>query len=33
MNPDYYHQVLGGVEARTVARGLPAGLPAGWDGR
>jgi hypothetical protein len=32
-NPDYYHQVLGGVEAGTVARGLPAGLPAGWNGR
>jgi hypothetical protein len=32
-NPDYHHQVLGGVKTRTVARGLPAGLPAGWDGR
>jgi hypothetical protein len=32
-NPDYHHQVLGGVKARTVARGLPADLPAGWDGR
>jgi hypothetical protein len=32
-NPDYHHQVLGGVEAGTVARGLPASLPAGWDGR
>jgi hypothetical protein len=32
-NPDYYHQVLGGVEAGTVARELPAGLTAGWDGR
>jgi hypothetical protein len=32
-NPDYHHQVLGGDKARTVARGLPAGLPAGWDGR
>jgi hypothetical protein len=30
-NPDYYHQVLGGVKAITVARGLPAGLPAGWN--
>jgi hypothetical protein len=28
-----YHKVLGGDKARTVARGLPAGLPAGWDGR
>jgi hypothetical protein len=32
-NPDYHHQVLGGVKAGTAARGLPAGLPAGWDGR
>jgi hypothetical protein len=32
-NPDYYHKVLGGDEAGTVARGLPAGLPAGWNGR
>jgi hypothetical protein len=32
-NPDYHHQVLGGVKAGTVARGLPAGLPARWDGR
>jgi hypothetical protein len=32
-NPDYHHQVLGGVKAGTVARGLPAGLPTGWDGR
>jgi hypothetical protein len=32
-DPDYHHQVLGGVEAGTMARGLPAGLPAGWDGR
>jgi hypothetical protein len=32
-NPDYHHQVLGGVKTGTVARGLPAGLPAGWDGR
>jgi hypothetical protein len=33
LNPDYHHQVLGGVKAGAVARGLPAGLPAGWDGR
>jgi hypothetical protein len=33
LNLDYYHQVLGGVKAGTVARGLLAGLPAGWDGR
>jgi hypothetical protein len=33
LNPDYYHQVRGGVEAGTVARGLPAVLPAGWNGR
>jgi hypothetical protein len=33
LNPDYHHQVLGGDEAGTVARGLPAGLPAGWNGR
>jgi hypothetical protein len=32
-NPDYHHQVLGGDKAGTVARGLPAGLPAGWNGR
>jgi hypothetical protein len=32
-NPDYHHQVLGGVKAGAVACGLPAGLPAGWDGR
>jgi hypothetical protein len=31
--PDYHHQVLGGVKAGAVARGLPAGLPAGWHGR
>jgi hypothetical protein len=30
---DYHHQVLGGNKAGTVARGLPAGLPAGWNGR
>jgi hypothetical protein len=33
LNPDYHHKVLGGDEAGTVARGLPTGLPAGWDGR
>jgi hypothetical protein len=32
-NPDYYHKVLGGDEAGTVARGLSAGLPTGWNGR
>jgi hypothetical protein len=32
-DPDYHHQVLGGVKAGAVARGLPAGLPAGWHGR
>jgi hypothetical protein len=32
-NPDYYHKVLGGDEAGTVARGLSAGLPPGWNGR
>jgi hypothetical protein len=32
-SPDYHHQVLGGDKAGTVARGLPAGLPAGWNGR
>jgi hypothetical protein len=32
-SPDYYHQVLGGNEAGTVACGLPASLPAGWNGR
>jgi hypothetical protein len=32
-NPDYYHKVLRGDEAGTVARGLPAGLPTGWNGR
>jgi hypothetical protein len=31
--PDYHHQVLGGDEAGTVARGVPAGLPTGWNGR
>jgi hypothetical protein len=33
LNPDYYHKVLGGDEAGTVARGLPASLPTGWNGR
>jgi hypothetical protein len=32
-NPDYYHKVLGGDETGTVARGLPASLPTGWNGR
>jgi hypothetical protein len=32
-NPDYYHKVLGGDETGTVARGLSAGLPTGWNGR
>jgi hypothetical protein len=32
-NPDYYLKVLGGDEAGTVARGLPAGLPTRWNGR
>jgi hypothetical protein len=32
-DPDYHHQVFGGNKAGTVARGLPAGLPAGWNGR
>jgi hypothetical protein len=31
--PDYHHQVLGGNKAGVVACGLPAGLPAGRDGR
>jgi hypothetical protein len=31
-NPDYHHQVLGGNKARTVARGLLAGLLARWNG-
>jgi hypothetical protein len=31
--PDYYHKVLGGDATGTVARGLPAGLPTGWDER
>jgi hypothetical protein len=33
LNPDNYHKVLGGDEAGTVARGLPAGLPTGWNER
>jgi hypothetical protein len=33
LNPDYYHKVLGGDKAETMARGLPAGLPTGWNGR
>jgi hypothetical protein len=32
-NPDYHHKVLRGDEAGTMARGLPAGLLAGWNGR
>jgi hypothetical protein len=32
-NPDYYHKVLGGDEAGTVAHELLTGLPAGWNGR
>jgi hypothetical protein len=32
-SPDYHHQVLRGNKARTMACGLPAGLPAGWNGR
>jgi hypothetical protein len=31
--PDYYHKVLGGDETGTMARGLPSGLPTGWNGR
>jgi hypothetical protein len=33
LNPDYYHKVLGGDETGTVARGLSASLPTGWNGR
>jgi hypothetical protein len=33
LNPDYHHKVLRGDEAGTMARGLPTGLPAGWNGR
>jgi hypothetical protein len=32
-NPDYHRKVLGGDEAGTVARKLPTGLAAGWNGR
>jgi hypothetical protein len=32
-SPNYYHQVLKGNKAGTVACGLPAGLLAGWNGR
>jgi hypothetical protein len=32
-NLDYYHKVLRGDETGTVARGLPAGLLTGWNGR
>jgi hypothetical protein len=31
-SPDYHHQVLEGNKARTVACGLPASLPARWNG-
>jgi hypothetical protein len=31
--PDYHHKVLGGDETGAMARGLPAGLPTGWNGR
>jgi hypothetical protein len=33
MTPDYYHEVIGGNETGTVARGLPPGLPTRWNGR
>jgi hypothetical protein len=33
LTPGYYHKVLGGDETGAVARGLPAGLPTGWNGR
>jgi hypothetical protein len=33
LTPDYHHKVLGGDETGAVARGLPAGLPTGWNGR
>jgi hypothetical protein len=33
LDPGYHHQVLGGNKAGIVARRLPAGLPAGWNGR
>jgi hypothetical protein len=32
-SPDYHHQVLEGNKAGTIARGLPTGLPAGWNER
>ena len=32
-NSDYHHQVLGGNKAGVVDCGLPAGLPAGRNGR
>jgi hypothetical protein len=32
-NPDYYHKVLRGDEAGTMARGLPASLPPRWNER
>jgi hypothetical protein len=32
-NPNYYHEVLERDETGTVARGLLAGLPTGWNGR
>jgi hypothetical protein len=30
--PDNYRKVLGGDKTGTVARGLPSGLPTGWNG-
>jgi hypothetical protein len=33
LSPDYHHQVLGGNKAETMACGLPASLPARWNGR
>jgi hypothetical protein len=32
-SPDYHHQVLRGDKAGVMACGLPAGMPAGRDGR
>jgi hypothetical protein len=32
-SPDYHHQVLRGNKSGTVTCGLPAGLPARWNGR
>jgi hypothetical protein len=32
LSPDYHRQVLEGNKAGTVACGLPAGLPARWNG-